>query len=257
VVWSKTSVDSKWVQEEADSGLERNILIPIFIDNVKPPLGFRNIQAADLINWEPTQSSTEFEKLIDDISAILGPSSMEVKGAARIEDKERRRKQEEKRQRREDEHQREEAKRKTEEQTLHKTEEPSQKIRGQPHIKPQERKIPSNKSTTLASKLLPIAIVSIVGLILAIIASAIRGFQDFAVMALIGVCGWAVIGAIFGKDRRAVIFLLAGYFLGAIIWKSFDFGFYPYARAIFFGGGCGALIGSILGRILSKFKEKT
>jgi hypothetical protein len=43
VVWSNTSVDSRWVQEEADRGLERNILIPILIDNVKPPLGFGNI----------------------------------------------------------------------------------------------------------------------------------------------------------------------------------------------------------------------
>jgi len=40
VAWSKTSVDSRWVQEEADRGLERNILIPILIDKLKPPLGF-------------------------------------------------------------------------------------------------------------------------------------------------------------------------------------------------------------------------
>jgi len=32
VVWSKTSVESRWVQEEADWGLERNILVPIFIE---------------------------------------------------------------------------------------------------------------------------------------------------------------------------------------------------------------------------------
>jgi len=48
VVWSKTSVKSRWVQEEADRGLKRNILVPVLIDNVDPPLGFGNIQAADL-----------------------------------------------------------------------------------------------------------------------------------------------------------------------------------------------------------------
>lgn len=99
VAWSKSSVKSSWVQEEAEKGRERNILIPILIDNVSPPLGFGTIQAADLINWEPKQSSPEFEKLIDDISAILGPPPMKVKGAEEIAEKERRRKQEEEKKR--------------------------------------------------------------------------------------------------------------------------------------------------------------
>ena len=83
VAWSKTSVNSRWVQEEADMGLERNILIPILIDRVNLPLGFRSIQAADLISWNPTQSFPEFDKLISDLSAILGPPPMEVQGAQR------------------------------------------------------------------------------------------------------------------------------------------------------------------------------
>jgi formylglycine-generating enzyme required for sulfatase activity len=82
-VWSKTSVKSRWVQEEADRGLERNILIPILIDNVRPPLGFRSIQAVDLISWESKQSHSGFEKLITDISAILSPSSIESEEAER------------------------------------------------------------------------------------------------------------------------------------------------------------------------------
>jgi hypothetical protein len=81
VAWSKTSVDSRWVQEEADRGLERNILIPILIDRVRPPLGFTMIQSADLTHWEPTRPSPEFSKLIADLSSILGPSPIEVKDA--------------------------------------------------------------------------------------------------------------------------------------------------------------------------------
>ena len=73
VLWSKTSVKSRWVLEEADHGLERNILIPILIDEVRPPLGFGSVQAADLVNWTPDQSSPGFEKLIGDISAICPP----------------------------------------------------------------------------------------------------------------------------------------------------------------------------------------
>jgi hypothetical protein len=103
VAWSKTSVDSRWVQEEADRGLERNILIPILIDNVRLPLGFGTIQAVNLVSWEPTQPSPEFEKLIADISAIIGPSPIKVKEAEQKRtEEERRRKQDEERKRREE-----------------------------------------------------------------------------------------------------------------------------------------------------------
>jgi hypothetical protein len=80
VAWSKTSVISTWVQEEADWGYKRGILIPIFIDDVEPPLGFGSVQAIDLTSWESsTQSSQQFEKLISDLSAILGPSPIDVR----------------------------------------------------------------------------------------------------------------------------------------------------------------------------------
>jgi len=118
VVWSKTSVDSRWVQEEADRGLERNILIPVLIDNVKPPLGFGTVQAADLISWEPTKTLPEFEKLITDISAILGPSLLEVEEAERTSEAERKHKQEEGRKRREEEQQRRETARKAKEERI-------------------------------------------------------------------------------------------------------------------------------------------
>ena len=48
VAWSQESIESTWVQEEADEGRERGILTPVLIDDVRPPLGFRSIQAARL-----------------------------------------------------------------------------------------------------------------------------------------------------------------------------------------------------------------
>jgi len=87
VVWSKESVKSRWVQEEADWGLERKILIPILFDEIRPPLGFGAIQAINLANWNPTQSSSDFEKLIADISTILGPPPRHVeKGEEEADD---------------------------------------------------------------------------------------------------------------------------------------------------------------------------
>lgn len=92
VAWSKDSIESEWVQEEADRGRRRNILIPKLIDHVDPPLGFGTLQAADLVNGDPAQSSPEFEKLIVDISAILGTSPKRAKEAELRAEKERKEK---------------------------------------------------------------------------------------------------------------------------------------------------------------------
>src|SRR5215471_3730957 len=51
VVWSKESIDSSWVREEAEEGRRRKILIPVLIDDQHPPLGFGRIQAVELRDW--------------------------------------------------------------------------------------------------------------------------------------------------------------------------------------------------------------
>jgi hypothetical protein len=73
VLWSKTSIDSGWVQEEADDAKQRGILVPILVENVRVPIGFRSIQAADLTDWEPTEPTQAFDRLIADIAALVGP----------------------------------------------------------------------------------------------------------------------------------------------------------------------------------------
>lgn len=76
VVWSKYSVKSNWVQEEADEGLRRGILIPILIDDIVPPIGYRRIQALNLIEWDPAEGSQNFQFLTENIAQILErPSS--------------------------------------------------------------------------------------------------------------------------------------------------------------------------------------
>ena len=71
VIWSPASIASNWVSEEADEGKRRGILVPVLFDLVEPPIGFRSIQAADLSDWEPGWTSPRFDKLLDDIRAIL------------------------------------------------------------------------------------------------------------------------------------------------------------------------------------------
>ena len=71
VVWSPASIASNWVSEEADEAKRRGILVPVLLDLVEPPIGFRSIQAADLSDWEPGRISPRFDKLLVDIRAIL------------------------------------------------------------------------------------------------------------------------------------------------------------------------------------------
>lgn len=67
VVWSKKSVNSNFVLAEAEEGQSRDILVPVLIEDVRIPLGFRQIQAANLIGWNKSQTHPEFNKLKDAI----------------------------------------------------------------------------------------------------------------------------------------------------------------------------------------------
>jgi NAD-dependent DNA ligase len=70
VLWSKNSVKSDWVWEEADEAKQRKILVPIVIDSVKIPFGFRRIQTVDLSRWRGTDSSGNFAKLSNAIESL-------------------------------------------------------------------------------------------------------------------------------------------------------------------------------------------
>ena len=51
VCWSKDSVASDWVEQEADAAAKRKVLVPVLIDHVEPPLGLRHVHMADLVDW--------------------------------------------------------------------------------------------------------------------------------------------------------------------------------------------------------------
>jgi hypothetical protein len=72
VLWSKHSISSEWVKNEAAVASERGVLIPAMIESVKLPLEFRRKQTADLINWNGDSSHSGFTALCDGISATIG-----------------------------------------------------------------------------------------------------------------------------------------------------------------------------------------
>jgi hypothetical protein len=75
VLWSVRSVGSQWVRNEADEAARRRILVPALIErDVRIPLAFRRIQAADLTGWDGTTTHGEFQNLVRDIAQIIGQS---------------------------------------------------------------------------------------------------------------------------------------------------------------------------------------
>ena len=89
VMWSAVSIRKRWVLEEADEGVKRNILVPVLIEKVEPPLGFKSIQWADLSNWDGTTETTAFQKLVTDIGLILAEQNgAETDAKGRFEEEE-------------------------------------------------------------------------------------------------------------------------------------------------------------------------
>ena len=81
VLWSKDSVGSRWVRAEALEGVDRDILVPIFIENVRPPAVFRQFQAASLIDWDGDTSHEGFRQLIAAVSGHAGVPPQRVEDA--------------------------------------------------------------------------------------------------------------------------------------------------------------------------------
>lgn len=71
VLWSAQSVESTWVRDEAASGRDSGRLVPVTIDGIEPPLGFRQFQAIDLAGWKG-RGRVKLEQLLDAISRVIG-----------------------------------------------------------------------------------------------------------------------------------------------------------------------------------------
>lgn len=71
VLWSSSSVDSDWVKDEAAEAAARGALVPVLLDEVAIPLGFRRIQAARLVGWDGAADAAEFLRLREAIAQAL------------------------------------------------------------------------------------------------------------------------------------------------------------------------------------------
>ena len=72
VLWSKYSITSEWVKNEAAVGAGRGVLVPASLERVQLPLEFRRKQTADLTDWNGEASHSGFQAVCEGIAAILG-----------------------------------------------------------------------------------------------------------------------------------------------------------------------------------------
>ena len=78
VLWSSRSVESHWVIEEAEEGRSRGKLLPVLIEPVRPPRGFREIQASSFVDWDRTAEAACFRTLLQDLAALTGEQPREA-----------------------------------------------------------------------------------------------------------------------------------------------------------------------------------
>lgn len=70
-LWSTNSIMSNFVKEEAQLAYDAGKLLPVRIDEVDPPMGFRRMQAANLIGWRGEAEHRQWRVLVDEIRARL------------------------------------------------------------------------------------------------------------------------------------------------------------------------------------------
>ncbi len=74
VVWTPTSVASRWVRGEARFAADLNTLIPVRFDAAELPLDVRALHTTDLDAWEQDRQSDALLQLTDAIRALVAPS---------------------------------------------------------------------------------------------------------------------------------------------------------------------------------------
>jgi len=71
VVWTPTSVASRWVRGEARFGADRGILVPVRFDDAQLPIDARAIHTIDLDEWDYDPKSPAFQAICRSIAALL------------------------------------------------------------------------------------------------------------------------------------------------------------------------------------------
>jgi len=72
VVWTPTSVESRWVRGEARDAADRGVLVPVRFGTAKLPIDFRAVHTTDLDQWGEDRQGAAFRGLCKALEAKLG-----------------------------------------------------------------------------------------------------------------------------------------------------------------------------------------
>ena len=71
VVWTRVSVDSRWVKGEARDAADRGVLVPVRFENARLPIDVRAIHTTELDDWGGKRESASFKALCAALEAKL------------------------------------------------------------------------------------------------------------------------------------------------------------------------------------------
>ena len=71
VAWSKESVKSRWVRDEAAVGGDRGLLVPVSVDGSLPAMGFRQFHTLDLTGWKGSGRDERTAELLSSVERRL------------------------------------------------------------------------------------------------------------------------------------------------------------------------------------------
>jgi hypothetical protein len=71
VLWSRTSVASRWVRAEATLADRNKTLVPVMIEPCERPIMFELTQTAELANWEGAADDPAWRALLADVRRFV------------------------------------------------------------------------------------------------------------------------------------------------------------------------------------------
>ena len=74
VIWTPTSVASRWVRGEAREAAERGILVPVRFEQARLPMDVRAIHTTDLDEWDENPASVQAQEFLRALAAMIARS---------------------------------------------------------------------------------------------------------------------------------------------------------------------------------------
>jgi adenylate cyclase len=82
VIWTPTSVVSRWVRGEAREAADRGILVPVRFDEARLPMDVRALHTTDLDGWQDDAASPAFQEVLRAVRGMLARSGNGTGGSS-------------------------------------------------------------------------------------------------------------------------------------------------------------------------------